>query len=269
MTRTALCAFLAAALALPAAGAQAPRVSTWYTCVPADSAGGYVFEARAWNLTDEPAGYDFAFELTRPRSGAPGAGPPTRQRQAGYVALGGSQVRSLGRVTISAQPGDSVAVAVVLTDPAGDTVAAQSATSTFAALGKTDHAPPAAAEADAESPDAPSGESGSEINGLILDETRTKAGADFYDAFYAKWQAPPGARDFAITLEEYPVRGRVARLAVKVDDAVVLRPVLQPRQALVELSAERAVRAVQQYLTEQTRLRQQLENEDQSGSGLY
>ena len=30
----------------------------------------------------------------------------------------------------------------------------------------------------------------SEINGLLIDETRTKAGHDFYELFFSVWEAP-------------------------------------------------------------------------------
>lgn len=46
-----------------------------------------------------------------------------------------------------------------------------------------------------------------EIDGLLIDETLTKAGQDFFDLFYQLWEPPPGATNFMIRIVEKPFRG--------------------------------------------------------------
>jgi len=108
-----------------------------------------------------------------------------------------------------------------------------------------------------------------EISGLIIDETRSKIGRDFYDLFYRKWQAPNGAESFSIILKEYPTRGRVARVGIEVNGKLVFQPVLQPREEILERRASQAVNVVSKYLLDQKQLNAELESQDQSGSGIF
>ncbi len=41
-----------------------------------------------------------------------------------------------------------------------------------------------------------------EIDGLLVDDTKTKTGKDFYDLFFTNWVAPAGARNYTITIAE-------------------------------------------------------------------
>ena len=108
-----------------------------------------------------------------------------------------------------------------------------------------------------------------EIDGLIIDETRTKPGRDFYARFYAAWQPPAEASDYRITLAEAPGRGRASRIDVQIDGTVVFRAVLQPREALIAAAAERAVATAANHLRQRDELRDQLVDPDQAGDGLY
>ncbi|MFK8058096.1 MAG: curli-like amyloid fiber formation chaperone CsgH [Saprospiraceae bacterium] len=125
------------------------------------------------------------------------------------------------------------------------------------------------AEAKGEAVDQSSSVDDLEIDGLIINETRSKTGRDFYNFFYKKWQAPGGVKNFTITLKEYPTRGRVARVGIEVNGTLVFRPVLQPRQSVVEMSANQAIAIVKKHLLDQKRIKTQMESEDQSGSGLF
>lgn len=110
---------------------------------------------------------------------------------------------------------------------------------------------------------------GLEIDGLIIDETRTKAGRDFYSLFYSKWQAPVQASNFSIVLKEYPTRGRVSRLGIEVNGKLAYQSVLQPRSDLLELSANQAISVVKQHLKDQKQLKNQLDSDVSSGSGIF
>lgn len=99
---------------------------------------------------------------------------------------------------------------------------------------------------------------GLEIDGLIVDETRSKAGRDFYDLFYTQWQAPPQARDFTIVIQEKPFRGRNTQVEIVVDDQVVFRTTLQPRYEVIEEYVGYGIQYTYRHLLEQARLRQQL-----------
>src|SRR5688572_20477127 len=47
---------------------------------------------------------------------------------------------------------------------------------------------------------------GFEIDGIVVDETLTKTGRDFYDVFYSNWEAPPKVNNYSVTITERPLR---------------------------------------------------------------
>ena len=108
-----------------------------------------------------------------------------------------------------------------------------------------------------------------EIGGLIIDDTRSKIGRDFYDLFYSKWTDPSDSNSFSITVKELPARGRASRIAIEVDGNVVVQRMVQPRLELMELLAEQSVNIVTNYLSKKKELNKELESEDQQGSGIF
>ena len=108
-----------------------------------------------------------------------------------------------------------------------------------------------------------------EIDGLILDDTRTKIGRDFYELFYSKWYPPSGSSDFLITIKELPSRGIGARVSIEVNNNVVLNRFLQPRGDIVEEQANISIRAVQRYLEQNESLKKSMDSGDTAGSGIY
>lgn len=108
-----------------------------------------------------------------------------------------------------------------------------------------------------------------EFDGLVLDQTRTRIGREFYELFYAKWAgtAIPSGSD--ILLEEQPVRGLFGFLEIKVNDTVVAAYRLQPGAEWMETAVQEATQRVGQYLQQLEQIQQDLENQDQAGSGIY
>lgn len=93
-----------------------------------------------------------------------------------------------------------------------------------------------------------------EIDGLVMDETQSKIGRDFYDAFYTRWEAPKGAVNFTVTVREQPVPNRGTRVTVQVNDEMVFRANLRPRQDQIETAARQAVYYARRGLKEQAPL---------------
>lgn len=108
-----------------------------------------------------------------------------------------------------------------------------------------------------------------EIDGLIVDETVTKAGRDFYQLFYNQWEAPPNARNFTIRISERPAIGIATVVLVDVNDSRVIETPLQPRYDIIEGIAQQAARSIYDYLLNYEQIQQELAGEDLSGSGIY
>lgn len=87
-----------------------------------------------------------------------------------------------------------------------------------------------------------------EIDGMVVDETRSKVGRDFYDVFYQNWQAPPDARRFTITIFEQPAPGLGTIIYVKANETETFRYRLQPRYDFIMEAGIYAVRMTYQHL---------------------
>jgi len=109
-----------------------------------------------------------------------------------------------------------------------------------------------------------------EIQGLIIDETRSKIGRDFYEIFFRKWIPPNGSKgDFIITIKELPAFGRSSRIALDVDGQSLGIRNLTPRLEYVEQQVNSSIRQARKYLTQRSNISRDLENEDTSGSGIF
>ena len=108
-----------------------------------------------------------------------------------------------------------------------------------------------------------------EINGLVVDETITKAGRDFYDLFYSQWEAPASETSYTIFIKELPLFGQGSQVMVYMDDTELFSQPVQPRYDVIEAVAEYAVGVVTNYVTHYESISQQLSNEDQRGSGIF
>ncbi len=107
------------------------------------------------------------------------------------------------------------------------------------------------------------------ISGLVVDETLTKAGRDFYEVFYSQWEAPATELDYTIFIKELPAPGRGSQVMVYLDETELFNQPLQPRYDVIEAVAQYAVGLVSGYVNNYERMSQQLGNEDQQGSGIF
>lgn len=108
-----------------------------------------------------------------------------------------------------------------------------------------------------------------EVDGLIVDNTVTKMGRDFYDIFMSKWEAPPNAKNFTITIRELPSLGIGTAVVVEINDHQVIEVPLQPRYDIIEEIATYAVGRCYEYLEHYEQIQQELSGDDLSGSGIY
>jgi len=108
-----------------------------------------------------------------------------------------------------------------------------------------------------------------EVGGLIIDETISKMGHDFYDMFYSQWIAPDVDFNYTIYIKEKPVPGMGSIVSVSVNDDELVSQRIQPRAELIEAVAEYAHRRLQSYLLNYEDIQKQLSGQDLSGSGIY
>ncbi len=107
------------------------------------------------------------------------------------------------------------------------------------------------------------------MNGLVIDETVTKIGRDFYELFYARWEAPSSSMGYTLYIKEQPQPGRGTRITVRLNDTELMTRALQAREELLLATATYAMRLARYHIQHYEQMAQQLENEDQHGSGIY
>ncbi|WP_179222968.1 CsgE family curli-type amyloid fiber assembly protein [Pontibacter ummariensis] len=107
-----------------------------------------------------------------------------------------------------------------------------------------------------------------EIDGLIVDETITKIGRDFYEVFNRQWEAPPMASNYTILIEEMPARGNTSIVSLSVNDEKLFEQAMQPRYDIIEEIASYMVGAVYEYLVKDE-LNKQLEAEGRKAREVY
>jgi curli production assembly/transport component CsgE len=108
-----------------------------------------------------------------------------------------------------------------------------------------------------------------EIDGLLIEETKTKSGKDFYDQFYRDWIAPKNAKNYTIFITEKPYRLTTTMIEIQINETLVFQSFLQPRADIVEELAEQAVATTQIYLQNYEEIVRQLDGDDRSGTGIY
>lgn len=108
-----------------------------------------------------------------------------------------------------------------------------------------------------------------EIDGLIVDQTITKVGKDFYDIFYTKWDAPKVAKNFTIVIKEMPIPGIGTQVSILINDDEIFKQRIQPRYDIIEAMADYAISRASRFLTNYEAMKAQLGGEDQQGTGIF
>ncbi len=126
---------------------------------------------------------------------------------------------------------------------------------------------------------------------LLLDNTRSKIGRDFYDAFFRHYAELPKSvvplaladttkkvtpnleldlDAFVVTIDELPAFGvGTSIISVTLNDQIVWQNYVQVRQDVLEAYAFNAAEVVNQYVLNYQEVQRQLESEDQKGSGIF
>jgi curli production assembly/transport component CsgE len=108
-----------------------------------------------------------------------------------------------------------------------------------------------------------------EIDGLLIDETKTKSGRDFFEFFYRNWEAPEEATNYSIMIEEKPFRLNTTMIEIYINETMIFQSFLQPRADLVEELANQSIATTYMYLARYEEIVRELAGEERSGSGIF
>jgi len=108
-----------------------------------------------------------------------------------------------------------------------------------------------------------------ELDGLIIDETISKIGHDFYKYYNDFWNPPEGVNDYTIYISEKLMPGMGNLVIVRIDEQKVFQNRIRPRDYVIEKIAKYATNRSRKYLQQSQDIKQQLEEGDMSGTGIY
>ena len=86
-----------------------------------------------------------------------------------------------------------------------------------------------------------------ELSGLTIDETKTRLGAMFYEAFFKKYNQIPKKYEGTITISELPTFGRSSQIIVTVDDQMIYNFISKPDEESIDAEADRTLAYLEQY----------------------
>jgi hypothetical protein len=126
---------------------------------------------------------------------------------------------------------------------------------------------------------------------LMLDQTRSKIGRDFYEAFFKRYAELPKAPGlpvptdstrriepnleldltaFVVTIDELPAFGvGTTVIVVSLNEQVLWQNYVQARPDILEAYAFDAAELINQYVINYQDVQRSLENDDQRGSGIF
>lgn len=86
------------------------------------------------------------------------------------------------------------------------------------------------------------------IRGIVVDETKTKVGSDFYSDFYSIYNQMPSKLDFVLSISELPYRGMTSIIQIKADQDVIYEFFTNPNEEYIQQQAKQTIRAIGQYI---------------------
>ena len=106
-----------------------------------------------------------------------------------------------------------------------------------------------------------------EIDGLIMDQTKTKMGHDFANNFTLSWES--AATGYNIVIEEQADFRTGSWISIEVNGNLVFKAALRPNPDAIEDLVKEAVESLNDYLFNLSEVSKALEEEkDMKGSGI-
>ena len=108
-----------------------------------------------------------------------------------------------------------------------------------------------------------------EIDGLVINDTRTKIGQDFYENFYTTWEAPPQSKNYTIFIAEKAAGSWGTWILVSINETLVYQNRITPRLEEIENAVQYAVSYTANFLINYEENQKQLAGDDMKGSGIH
>lgn len=108
-----------------------------------------------------------------------------------------------------------------------------------------------------------------EVAGLVIDETITKLGKDFYDLVYRKWESVAPPSNLSIFISEKPMPSLGSQISITVDNNLIFQQVIRPNEETLNELSDYAVAVLSDYFTNYEQIQKDLTGDDLKGTGIY
>jgi hypothetical protein len=95
------------------------------------------------------------------------------------------------------------------------------------------------------------------LEGLVVDESKTKFGKEFYDEFFSVYNQSPNKYKFIIVITEMPYRGQTSIIQVKIDQDVVYEFYTNPNEEYMKYQVGMALRSLARHAEEMSKIKQE------------
>jgi len=107
-----------------------------------------------------------------------------------------------------------------------------------------------------------------EINGLLIDQTRTLMGHEFYRHFCTLWGEPQVDFQYNVTIKEIPDARWGSLITVDVNGTTAYRKSLRPRSGKAEEEAKASISRVKKHLIYMIKTNGKQNSQDLKGNGF-
>lgn len=107
------------------------------------------------------------------------------------------------------------------------------------------------------------------IGGIILDQTKTKIGKDFYDQFNQDFTPPDESIDYVIVIEEKPSFATTTIITLTINDIEIYSNYLQPKEDIMEALVGEAVNTATQFIVNYNQIIAEMSTKEQLGTGIF
>ena len=208
----------------------------------------YTFKAAVENIT--PSDYSLNYDFMVFKKDALGNTAKSNQANRFYLKANENLILSTTAINYNAE--GQIIIVLVIYDQDGKPIGQDRLE--LPKGGKTAVKEMSGQESDHTSPDQAKPNDGIVLGGLVIENTITKAGRDFYRYFYSDYFNRGIKTQTNISIDEVPGRGRTTMVSILVADKVVWRFFSQPRKDFLK---KMAAIAMQRSIMQLQRLQKQ------------
>ena len=110
---------------------------------------------------------------------------------------------------------------------------------------------------------------GIEVTGLIIDETISKLGKDFYDLVYNKWDNNTLQGNLSIFINEKPQPSFGSQISISIDDNLIFQQNIRPNEEALEELSDYVVAVFTEYFQNYEEIQKDLAGNELKGTGIY